>query len=173
MGNLTRLSAWCTCFLAFAGVRVAFADFVGLETEDRTDLTVCQDTQQPFIQFKLDVCNVYALFDHSADQLLSVGFGDISTTAPQGFFHHPAGGDHAPNCALYPFFPDLECDSFITLARKCGNGSLDTTANDPDFDILKFNNDGQAVGGWFNSDPENHAPYPARSAIAPYTYLCA
>ena len=140
MSSVTRLSRWCTCFLAFAGVRVAFADFVGLETIDRTDLTiVCHDIQQPEITYKVDVCNVHAVFDDPADRLLSVGFGDISTTALQGFFQHPLGGDKSPNCALYPSSPDLRCDSFITLGRMCSNGALDTTAFDPDFISAAFN----------------------------------
>ena len=34
----------------------------------------CQDIQQQYITYKLDVCNVHAVFDDPADRLLNVGF---------------------------------------------------------------------------------------------------
>ncbi len=48
---------------------------------------------EPEIPFKLDVCEIYVVFDDSADRLISVAFSNVSTTAQQGFFQHTLGGN--------------------------------------------------------------------------------
>ncbi|MCH8309957.1 MAG: DNA polymerase I [Chloroflexi bacterium] len=69
------------------------------------------------------------------------------------FYHHIVGGDTPFFCALLPVFPDLICDSFVTIGEKCiGVGS---TTLEPDFLSDEFNDNGHIVGGWFNSNPNN------------------
>ena len=130
------------------------------------DLPICQDTSQDEIDEPLDVCHVYVRLIAANDQLLSVGFSDISTTDPNGFFQHPFGGNTSPACNLLPVFPALACDSFATIGVTCDDGS-DASSTDPDFDGCAFNCDniapgcedntlcGEVHGGWFNADPGN------------------
>lgn len=110
----------------------------------------------------LDVCNVFAEFDNPVDRLLSVGNADI--TASNGlYYQHPAnaGTPRAPGCNQitdpFPFgFPDIICDSFITIGVKCGPlDPADGTSPDADFDFGLFTNDGHIVGGWFNGNTRN------------------
>ena len=50
-----------------------------------------------------------------------------------------------------PFgFPDLICDSFVTIGIKCSvQDPGDSTATDPIFSLMDFNTIGHISGGWF------------------------
>ncbi|MCZ6653352.1 MAG: hypothetical protein O7D91_10045 [Planctomycetota bacterium] len=119
----------------------------------------------------LDICRLYADFDAQYPvHLFSVGFADITTTDPDGFYQNPFGfGDTAPLCFFYSFFPDLQCDSFVTIGYACGPSpdGTDATWVDNRWDSCAFNCNtggsgcednvlcGQALGGWFNASPPN------------------
>lgn len=60
----------CCCLLILAG-QTARADFLGVAEVVRTDLTICQDTTQDFIDQPLNVCNFIAAFDVPTDRLLA------------------------------------------------------------------------------------------------------
>jgi len=136
--------------------------------EINNDLPICQDTGADEIDTPLMVCDVYAQFLSANDLLTSVAFADISTTSPSGFFQHSFVGNTPPGCALIGAFPAVACDSFVTLANECNEGS-DATATDPDFNINPddpdnpldwFNEGGRVFGGWFNSVPGNGQSVP-------------
>ncbi len=161
MSGLKRRSTrGVCCLLCLTAARSAPADFLGLVEVVRTDLTICQDARQDFIDEPLTVCGFYAVFDDPTDRLLSTGYADITTTDPAGFFQHPANfADVAPRCDQItndpPFgFPDLVCDSFVTIGLEC-NEACDSdygcrgTRTCPDFDSDEFNNNGHLVGGWY------------------------
>jgi hypothetical protein len=71
------------------------------------------------------VVRLYAGYDDTASQLNAV-YGNttnpltISTTDPLGFYQHPAGGDTslAINPASFPFIPELQYDSWVTLGAE-------------------------------------------------------
>ncbi|MCZ6654069.1 MAG: hypothetical protein O7D91_13725 [Planctomycetota bacterium] len=147
-----RLLLLTFCALGIAFAQAARADFTGMEVVDRTDLTICQDPSEPEIPFKLNVCELYAVFNNPADRLISTAFTNVSTTDPAGFYQHTLGGNHAPACAFIPLFPTLVCDSFVTLGLECDRGGSTT---DPDFDSTAFNTSGEVSGGWYNSAPSN------------------
>ena len=75
-----------SCALCIAFTQTAKADYFGLEVVERTDLTMCQDPSEPEIPYKLDVCNVYAVFNDPADRLISMGVSNGSTTDPNPDF---------------------------------------------------------------------------------------
>ncbi len=151
--NSRRFSAWCCCCLCLMATRYASADYVGIEIEPKSDLAICQDASEPDIPFPLSVCNIYATFDDPIDRLLSVAYADITTTDPNGYYHHPLdNGNISPACNLIPLFPTLVCDSFVTIGVKCSDAN-DATSPDPSFDVNEFNNNGHVVGGWFNGNP--------------------
>ncbi len=139
----------------------ASADYVGVTTVNKVDPDIdflCNEGNGDFVPGPLTVCNVFAGFDNPEDRLLLVGDADI--TASNGlYFQHPfgSGGGPSPRCAFIPAFPDLICDSFITIGIKCGPSppGNDGTAATPDWDSGEFNFNGHVVGGWFNSDPLN------------------
>lgn len=164
MSVLKRFSTLCACCLLFlTAARSAPADFLDLVAGVRSDLTICQDTSQNFIDEPLTVCNFVAMFDDPEDELLTVGNADITTTDSDGFFQHAFGSTAtSPQCFLIPIFPTLVCDSFVTIGWECeeacdsdycGGG----TSTCPGFDSDEFNNNGHIVGGWFNSRPSDGA----------------
>ncbi|MCH8965536.1 MAG: hypothetical protein IIB58_11280, partial [Planctomycetes bacterium] len=149
-----------------------FSDYVGLEVVERTDLTICQDPSEPEIPYKLKVCEIYAVFDNSADRLISTAFSNVSTTDPAGFYQHTLGGNTAPACGLIAIEPTAECDSFVTLGVDCF-ALDDNSSTDPDFDGTAFNSSGTVSGGWFNSAPPNGQGDPdanGRVMIARFSY---
>ena len=151
--NSRRFSAWCCCCLCLMATRYASADYIGIETESKSDLSICQDAGEPDIPFPLGVCNIYAKFDEPTDRLLATGDADITTSDPSGYYQHPFGnGNTSPACNFIPLFPTLVCDSFVTIGVKCGDAS-DATSTDPSFDVTEFNDNGHVVGGWFNGNP--------------------
>ena len=54
------------------------ADIVGVQAEVRTDLTLCQDTSQDYIDEPLTVCNFFAVFDAPTDRLVYASDGGIN-----------------------------------------------------------------------------------------------
>ena len=168
----STLTLCARCIALLLPPRPALADFTDLEVVERTDLPICQDPSEPEIPYKLDVCEVYAVFDDSADRLVSVAFSNVSTTAQQGFFQHTLGGNTAPACGQIALEPTLECDSFVTLGLDCFN-SIDGSSTDPDFDSTGFNTSGEVDGGWYNIDPTNGQGAPdanGRVLIARFSY---
>ncbi len=105
----------------------------------------------------LRLCNVGVHFDDPADTLLSIGFVDITTDDPQGFYQFPAamgGASTAPQDVLLGLFPGLACDSFVTIGLKSVPvGGSDCSTLDPDFDTTLFNSGGGVTGGWFCNNP--------------------
>ena len=146
MKTLTILRLCCICL---AVATTAWADFVGVVTEIRTDaetLSLCGE------ELGLTICNVYAQFDEDDDALANVAFADIQVTAgakPGVFYQHIFGNDVPYSCALLAVFPDLICDSYVTIGETCVG--LGGTTTDGDFDEEAFNSSGHIVGGWFNS----------------------
>ncbi len=170
MNRRTTVQILWVCAFALLAPPPTFADYVGLEIVDRNDLEICKDQSETYIPYKMDVCDVHAVFDASSDRLISVAFTNVSTTAPQGFFQHPLGVNTAPPCAFIPLFPTLVCDSFVTLGVECDG---DGNATDPDFDSTKFNSTGEVSGGWFNSNPIGGQGVPdanGRVMIARFSY---
>ncbi len=130
---------------------------VVLEAE-LANLPICQDTGQDNIDVPLDVCKVYARLASIDHRLLSVGNSEITTTDPNGFFQHPLNASViAPSCSFVGFFPDLICDSFITIGLECGPdpAGTDSTTPDGNFDPAGFALNGHVAGGWFNASPPN------------------
>ncbi len=131
----------------------ARADFETVESEWRTDVPICSDTNNPYIDEPLAVCNIYAVFDENQGSLLSVGNCDIQVFDDDVdvFYQHPFGFDTPYLCDAEAEFPGIVCDSYIAIGVRCGppNG----VAIDPDFDADEFNHSGHIVGGWFNSGP--------------------
>lgn len=164
MTRSNKLLGLCACcVLSMTVAQSTLADFVGLQAEIRSDLTICQDTTQDNIDVPLAVCNFFAVFDDPDDKLLSVFSADIATTDPAGFFQHPFNPmDSSPPCYFILILPTLVCDSFVTIGVECdsdpGGGTCsggDDTQTGPDFDSEEFNNNGHVVGGWFNLCPVN------------------
>ena len=149
----------------------AGADYVGLEVVIGSD-PICEDQSQPEIPFDLEVCTVFAVFSNPADRLMGIGDVNISTTDSAGFFQHPQGGNTSPNCGLPPLFPDIVCDSYVTMSVDCNDGGDDSTT-DPDFDSTLFNTAGGVAGGWYNDSPGNGQGVPdaeGRILIAQLSY---
>ena len=80
----------CCCLLWLTVAPQTFGDLVGVVAEIRTDLPICQDTSQDFIDEPLAVCGLYIVFDDPANRLLGISNTDITTSDPDGFFQHPA-----------------------------------------------------------------------------------
>ena len=99
---------------------LAAADFVGLEVDIKNGIEACQPAGG--FELNLVLCNFYAVFDHPGDKISNTGNpASVTTTDPNGYFQHLFGGDTAPQCALFEMFPDLACDSFVTIGRKCAD----------------------------------------------------
>ena len=112
---------------------------------ERTDVPICQDPSEPEIPYKMDVCNVYAVFNDPTDRFISVGSTSARTDDPNGFFQHSLGADTAPACNLIPLFPALVCDSYVTVANAC-SGSGDGSTRDPAFASTALNTSGPVAG---------------------------
>ena len=131
------LAACCCIVLTLAAS--ASADFVGVTTAIKDDPDtefLCTLGNGDFVPGPLTVCNVFAVFDSPDDALRSVGNADLQVyngAIPDVFFQHTFGnGDKSPSCNLLVVFPDLICDSFVTIGVKCS-----------------------CVGGWFNANHNN------------------
>ncbi len=134
MNRRTIVPILLACAFALLATAPTFADYVGLEVLERTDLTICQ-SNDPELPFKLDLCEIHVVLD-PADRLISVAFSNVSTTDPAGFYQHSLGGNTAPGCSLIPLFPTLVCDSFVTLVLECDAWASTT---DQYFDSTAFN----------------------------------
>ena len=142
----------------------ASADFVGVTTVIKDDPDTeffCTQGNGDFVPGPLTVCNVYAAFDDPNNTLLSVGNGDLQVyngQNPDVFYQHPLNFVvTSPSCAFVGFFPDLICDTFITIGYKCAPdpAGTDQTVPDADFNASEFQSNGHIVGGWFNAYPSN------------------
>ena len=164
---------WCVCLMTVPTAMAQMSLGVSTEILAQPMQQDCGDEPCPPIdctaELGVDICRLYADFDSEFPvHLLFVGSVDITTTDPEGFFQHPFGStvDISPACNLIPVFPDLQCDSFVTVNLACDDGG-DGSAVDPDWDTCAFNCDiggpgcennvlcGQASGGWFNAHPPN------------------
>ncbi len=154
--RVSNFCAFCVPFMVLASP--ALGDSLVLQAEIINDLPICQDTDQPFIDVPLSVCQVYAAFADSNDWLNAVGEADIITTDPNGFYHHVFNFTPlSPMCDVIPQFPDMVCDSFVTVGLECdpGRPDDDETGIDIDFDVGEFYFNGHVVGGWLNFDSSN------------------
>ena len=143
----------CMCMLA---ARPVSADPVAVIAQDKADdLPICSSEPSGEVPPEgLSVCNILIEFGGPADTLLSIGFSDVTTDDPQGFFQHSFGGDTSPGETWISVVPDLVCDTYVDIGLVIapGTGGSDTTSSDPDFLWLAPDN---LVGGWFNSNPLN------------------
>ncbi len=125
---------------------------VRVVTEIKSD-PVCSDGSDPNVPEPLEVCNVYVHLDPPATELVAVGFADITTSDPNGFYQNPFNAtDVSPQCFLIPIFPSLVCDSFVTVGTKCYDAAQNA-ATSCFFDTVAFNFGGQVAGDWLNIDP--------------------
>ena len=142
-----------TALPLFTMLHSARADFEAVESEWRTDVPICSDTNNPYIDEPLAVCNIYAVFDENPSQLLAVGGCEIQVFNDDDvdvFYQHPFGFDTPYLCDSEAEFPEIVCDSYVAFGWRCGPVGLpDGTTPDPDFDTNAFNNNGHVVGGWF------------------------
>ncbi|MCZ6654584.1 MAG: hypothetical protein O7D91_16350 [Planctomycetota bacterium] len=159
-----RTSRSVACILLITAS--ASADFVGVTTVNKDDpetVFLCNEANGAFnFGFgPLTVCNVFAVFDNPDNALLSVGNADLQVydgVSPSVFFQHPLNFVvTSPSCTFVGFFPDLICDTFITIGYKCGPEPAGTDQSKPgaEFDAGEFNLYGHIVGGWFNANPAN------------------
>jgi len=143
----------------------ALADFVGVVVSRNTDADtthLCTNANGPLVPVPLTVCSVSIAFDEVGDKLLSVGFTDLQVfngRTPDVFYQNAGSSTDgtAPSCALLDVFPDLICDSFITIGYQCTPDpfGIDQTAPDVDFRNDEFHLNGHVSGGWFIGDPSN------------------
>ena len=123
----------------------AVADFVGINSANNTDHNCSADPAPPP---PLTVCSISVQFDDN-DRLLNVGNADLQVfdlTGPATFYQHGLGGAQSPKCDLFPFFPALECDTYVTIGRECQDGpGGNNNGLDPSYSISS----GQMSGGWF------------------------
>ncbi|MCH8968697.1 MAG: hypothetical protein IIA66_06235 [Planctomycetes bacterium] len=154
------------CCISLTVAPSASADFVGVTTvikDDPDTVALCNSGAGPFnFGFgPISVCNVFAVFDNPDNALLSVGNADLQVydgVSPSVFFQHPFNFVvTSPSCTFVGFFPDLICDTFITIGYKCGPEPAGTDQSKPgaEFDAGEFNLYGHIVGGWFNANPAN------------------
>ena len=140
----------------------ASADYVGVTTVNPDDPDIeflCTKGNGFFVPGPLTVCKVFAGFDDPDDRLLSVGNADLQVfnrQVPDVFFQHSFNfTPYSASCAAIPNYPDLICDTFVTLGIECGPSppADDNTAVDGEFITGEFALNGHILGGWFNSDP--------------------
>ncbi len=143
------------------------ADYIGVTTVNKIDPDtefLCVEGNGDFVPGPLTVCNVYAAFDDPDNVLLSLGNADLQVyngANPDVFFQHPFNFTPlSPYCDYIPAFPDLICDSFVTIGIRCGCGPLciREIITEDDFDAGEFSFNGHIVGGWSHSDPFNPSP---------------
>ncbi len=152
------------CCIVLIMVPLASADFVGVTTvikdDPETDFQ-CTQGNGVNVPGPLTVCNVSAAFDGASNVLLSVDTAELQVfngAVPDVFYQHPFNfGATSPSCDFLPVFPDMICDTFVTIGVKCGPPppGLDGTSPDSDFDCNEFEFNGHVVGGWFNGDAFN------------------
>ena len=156
--------ATCCCIVLIIAPS-ASADYVGVTTVNNKDdpdtAFLCTQGNGDFVPGPLTVCNVFAVFDNPDNVLLNVGNADLQVyngQSPDVFYQHTFGADTPYQCVLQQaLFPDLICDSFVTIGNKCNGpgepAGPDNTRPDPGFDNDEFNFNGHIVGGWLNGIP--------------------
>lgn len=136
----------------------ASADFVGFDSEWRTDVPICSDTSNSYIDQPLQVCNIFAVFDDPGDVLLAIATADIQAyydEQPDVFYQHLFNfWDGPPSCEFLSFFPSLVCDSYVTVGVHCEEPAGNTILN-AGWDEEEFNNNGHIVEGWWDVYPED------------------
>lgn len=144
----------CCCLCPFA-----WADFAGVVVSRNTDAdttNLCTNANGPFVPVPLTVCSVSIAFDEVGDRLLSAAFSDVQVfdgSTPDVFYQHVfSSANRAPSCAPVAAFPDLICDSFVTIGLTCGDDA-DWTNVDGEFISDDFRFEGHVSGGWFNAVP--------------------
>ncbi|MCZ6654945.1 MAG: hypothetical protein O7D91_18200, partial [Planctomycetota bacterium] len=160
MSNLNKVLGLCACCLCLTASNAALADYIGLVHVTKADddiVNLCNNANGDFVLEPLDVCNVLAQFDNPVDRLLNTGNADITASNGLYFQHSFNSTVIAPTCFFIENFPDLICDSFVTIGYKCGPDPVGTdgTAADGSFNGGEFANNGHVVGGWFNGAPPN------------------
>ncbi len=156
--------ATCCC-ISPTMVPLALADFVGVTTvikDDPDTAFLCTEGNGDWVPGPLTVCDVYVAFDEPADRLLVVENADLQVydgAIPDVFFQHLLNFTPFSHlCASIDAFPDLICDSFLTIGFECGPDPPGTDQTFPDgFDFREFQSNGHIVGSWFNYDPSNGA----------------
>ena len=153
------------CCIVLTITPSASADFVGVTTvykDDPDTAFLCTEANGDNVFAPLAICNVFAAFDNPNDALLSVGNADLQVydgVSPSVFFQHPFNpAVTAPTCFFIDFiFPDLICDTFITVGYECGPdpAGTDKSSPDMDFDPEEFAINGHIVGGWYNASHLN------------------
>ncbi len=107
--TLSLLAAGGTCMIAGGQ---ASAQLTGVSVASKSN------------EFGILTCNVYAEFDKPPAFFLGVGGNliDSTYTVIDGtFFQSVFGSDRPSNPALFPVFPTLRYDTFVTLAVKSFN----------------------------------------------------
>ena len=165
MNNCKCASAMTICFYMILAIAPsASADYVGVTTVNKDDpdtAFLCTQGHGDNVPGPLTVCNVYAVFDNPADRLLTVGNADLQVydgAIPDVFFQHLLNlSPHSPACGLIRAFPDLICDTFVTIGLKCGPPppEEDGTTTSGNFNSSEFAFNGHLLGCWFNADPSN------------------
>ena len=154
--------AACYCIILTVAAS-ASADFVGVTTVTKDDpdtAFLCTQANGFFVPGPLTVCNVYAAFDDPDNVLLNVANADLQVyngANPDVFFQHLANFVvTSPSCDAVRAFPDLICDSFITIGYKCAPDPAGTDETHlSNWDGEGFDTRGHIGGGWFNADPFN------------------
>lgn len=179
MGGRKNLQIFFSCGLGLALVHSAAADFVGIVTvikDDPDTVALCNNAEGDSVPFPLTVCNVLVAFDSHIDRLLGVENADLQVydvRTPAVFFQHPFGADTAYACLFQEvIFPDLVCDSFVTIKAACTDGN-DCTTTDPGFDTAGFNGAGHVGGGWSDPCPPDHEDVPCCPPIPNILFLQA
>ena len=100
------------------------AGFTGLSTTSKPN------------PYGLLVVNVYANFDRPGEDAMVGVAGTpnnpLTVVVENGtFYNRPFGNNLAPNPNLFPVFPSLEFDTFVTIGKKTSPG--DTTLISPGF----------------------------------------
>ena len=120
------------CFLEFS-TGAASAGFTGMSVES---LPPCDGMPSGTLVYR-----VYANFDDSGDflrQLFSdLDFLETRIAVIDGTFYQDPAETHglfAPDCSLIPTFPTLACDTYVTIATDCEDGSLDVSPFDWTFE---------------------------------------
>ncbi len=75
--GLLSFRAWCG-LLVLTAMPQTFGDFVDVKSEIRTELTICQNTSQDYIDEPLTDCNFFAVFDAPTDRLVYASDGHMS-----------------------------------------------------------------------------------------------
>ncbi len=164
MGGSRKSQLLFSCGVVLILAQPAWADFIGIiaTTKDDPDtVALCNNAEGDLVPFPLTVCNIFAAFDAPLDRLLGIEITDLQVydgKTPDVFFQHPFNSAViAPTCTFVGFFPDLICDTFVTIGHDCGPepAGTDGTDTDGDFDADEFNFNGHIVGGWFDASPPN------------------